>query len=251
MLEREQVYAGSLILVNEEFSLRRGEEETLTPAVIEYPGILMRREAAKRLRETFEKAGCAGEIVPVSGYRSAAEQAKIYEDSLRDNGAEFTRKYVALPYHSEHQTGLAIDLGLKKDVIDFIRPDFPYDGVCGAFRKAAPGCGFVERYPKGKEHITGIAHEPWHFRYVGRPHAGIMAAEGLTLEEYTEFVKRYSAKAPLRWESGRERAEIFYVTAGEDGRTEVVLPEGVTYQVSGNNVDGFIVTCWRDCDEEQ
>ncbi|MCM1045980.1 MAG: D-alanyl-D-alanine carboxypeptidase family protein [Candidatus Gastranaerophilales bacterium] len=286
-LEREQVYAGSLILVNEAFSLRRGDEADLIPTTITYPEILMRREAVMRLREAFEKADCAGEIVPVSGYRSAAEQAKIYKDSLRDNGAAFTRKYVALPYHSEHQTGLAIDLGLKKDVIDFIRPDFPYDGICGAFRQVAGNYGFVERYPKGKEHITGIAHEPWHFRYVGHPHARIMAAKGLTLEEYVDFVKDYPVGGlPLRWEENGKRYVIFYVAAeiageaevmqaeresparkaegeaevmqaeGEtgarqaQGKMEVALPDGVSYQVSGNNRDGFIVTYWRDRDEE-
>lgn len=76
-------------------------------------------------------------IVPVSGYRSLNEQMDIYNDSLKDNGEDFTRKYVALPKHSEHQTGLAIDLGLNKEKIDFIRPDFPYDGICGTFRRFA------------------------------------------------------------------------------------------------------------------
>ena len=58
--------------------------------------------------------------------------------------------------------------------------------LCRLFRLAAPEFGFVLRYPAGKEHITGIGHEPWHFRYVGRPHAGEMALCGLTLEEYWE-----------------------------------------------------------------
>ena len=55
--------------------------------------------------------------------------------------------------------------------IDFIRPDFPDDGVCGAFRRAAARYGFLERYTREKEALTGIAEEPWHFRYVGVPHA--------------------------------------------------------------------------------
>ena len=108
----------------------------------------------------------------------------IYTDSLRENGPEFTAKFVAMPGHSEHLTGLAIDLGLRQPKIDFIRPAFPYEGICQKFRELAPAYGFIERYPKGKEHITGIAHEPWHFRYVGTPYSETMAFKGMTLEEY-------------------------------------------------------------------
>lgn len=76
---------------------------------------------------------------------------------------------------SEHQTGLAIDLAENKEQIDFICPHFPYTGICGEFRAAAPRFGFIERYVSGKEQITGIGAEPWHFRYVGYPHSVIMA----------------------------------------------------------------------------
>ena len=84
-----------------------------------------------------------------------------------ENGEEFTNQFVARPGHSEHQTGLAIDLGLKQPDIDFLRPYFPYKGICQTFRELSTDYGFIERYPAGKEAITGIAHEPWHFRYVG------------------------------------------------------------------------------------
>ncbi len=60
--------------------------------------------------------------------------------------------------------------------------------ICQTFREKAAKYGFILRYPAGKEHITGIGHEPWHFRYVGVPHAEIMASEGLTLVEYTDFL---------------------------------------------------------------
>lgn len=79
-------------------------------------------------------------------------------------------------------------MGLNKQDIDFIRPDFPYDGICGEFRKVAPNYGFIQRYTEDKEKITGISHEPWHFRYVGYPHSQIITERGLSLEEYIEFV---------------------------------------------------------------
>ena len=130
--------------------------------------------------------GARGAIVPVSGFRSRAEQQAIWDSSLAEHGRAFTETYVARPGCSEHETGLAIDLAENRPDIDFLCPQFPDEGVCRLFRLAAPEFGFVLRYPAGKEHITGIGHEPWHFRYVGRPHAGEMALYGLTLEEYWE-----------------------------------------------------------------
>lgn len=174
----------SLILVNRQNPYTMSIRQNLTPVLPAFPRILLEREAAHALSRLMEKLGGWGNILPVSGWRSFDEQEKIYLDSLRDNGREFTRQFVALPGHSEHQTGLAIDLGLQGEDMDFIRPSFPYEGICQYFRELAPAYGFIERYPAGKEGVTGIAHEPWHFRYVGAPHAESMARQGLCLEEY-------------------------------------------------------------------
>lgn len=250
-LPDEKIYNGSLILVNGDYPMRIKREEKLLPVTAEYPEVHLLREAVYILGLIFEKIHCGSDIVPVSGYRSAEEQKEIYRSSIRDNGEDFTRKFVALPYHSEHQTGLAVDLGLKKEVIDFICPDFPYDGICDRFRKTAPGYGFIERYPKGKERVTGIGHEPWHFRYVGYPHSEIMSAKELTLEEYITFIKQYSGSEPLRWSREGQELEIFYVEADETGTTNITLPENAVYMVSGNNVDGFIVTVRSQYNERQ
>lgn len=118
------------------------------------------------------------------------EQQSIFDSSLLENGEEFTRKFVALPGCSEHQTGLAIDLGLKQEEVDFICPEFPYTGICQKFRERAAAYGFIERYQKEKERITGISQEPWHFRYVGCPHAKIMEKYHLCLEEYSELLEQ-------------------------------------------------------------
>lgn len=158
------------------------EKERLLP--VGGTEVLLERQAAYALEQLMARIDGWRAIVPVSGWRSGMEQRQIWEDSLRENGMEFTKTYVAFPGHSEHESGLAIDLGLKKENIDFIRPDFPYDGICGTFRALAPDYGFIERYPKGKEAVTGIGHEPWHFRYVGTPHARRMTEAGLVLEEY-------------------------------------------------------------------
>ena len=182
---------------------------------------------------------------------SLEEQTAIYDGSLKDNGEDFTRKYVALPNHSEHQTGLAIDLGLNEKEIDFIRPDFPYVGICNEFRKVAPDYGFIERYAKDKEEITGISHEPWHFRYVGYPHSKIMQENVFSLEEYTQFIKAYlEDKKYLFEQAHRAEIEIYYVPAKDD-KTLIKIPENCVYQISGNNIDGFIVTVWRKNNEQE
>lgn len=245
-LEKEKIYLGDLITVNAEHPIRQTLLEDLTAVDPHFQKILLRREAAAILRMIFERIGSAGRIVPVSGYRSLAEQEDIYQSSLAENGAEFTKKFVALPNCSEHQTGLAIDLAQKSDNIDFICPDFPYDGICGEFRAAAPEHGFIERYRQGKEEITGIAAEPWHFRYVGYPHSKIIAQNGFALEEYCEFVKRFTQYGrKLRFTENGSDIEIYYVRAADEGATEVDIPENGVYRISGNNIDGFIVTVWR------
>lgn len=244
-LEKEEIYCGNLLLVNKNYPLRDNNVKGLVPADVRFPNILMKRDVANVLQLIFEKISAGNSIVPVSGYRSLEEQTAIYDGSLKDNGEDFTRKYVALPNHSEHQTGLAIDLGLNEKEIDFIRPDFPYVGICNEFRKAAPDYGFIERYAKDKEEITGISHEPWHFRYVGYPHSKIIEENGFSLEEYTKFIKAYREDSKLVYKGmfGTE-VEIYYIPANND-KTFISIPESCIYQISGNNIDGFIVTVWR------
>ena len=234
------IHSGLLILVNAEHPIRRRERPVLAPAA---PGsdVLLDTRAAAMLTGLISRLGAAGEIVPVSGWRSMREQREIWDGSLAENGTEFTRKYVALPGCSEHQTGLAIDLALRSDNIDFIRPDFPYDGICGRFRALAADYGFIERYQAGKEHITGIAAEPWHFRYVGRPHARLMSDNGLCLEEYVELLRSYPyPERLLETRGGVYEADVGFAFA----KSKLELPDA-PYQISGNNVDGYIYTLWR------
>lgn len=237
---RGGIHNGLLILVNAEHPIQHMERPVLAPAV---PGsdILLDTRAAAMLSGVISRIGAAGEIVPVSGWRSEAEQREIWDGSMRESGEEFTRKYVALPGCSEHQTGLAIDLALRADNIDFIRPEFPYDGVCGRFRALAADYGFVERYQSGKEGVTGIAAEPWHFRYVGRPHARIMCEMGLCLEEYVEYLRAYPYPKRLL----EVRGEVYEAEVGFAGARDALGLPDAPYQVSGNNVDGYIYTLWR------
>lgn len=234
------IHSGLLVLVNAEHPIRRRERPVLAPAA-HGSDVLLDTRAAAMLTGLISRLGAAGEIVPVSGWRSMREQRDIWDGSMAENGTEFTRKYVALPGCSEHQTGLAIDLALRSDNIDFIRPDFPYDGICGRFRALAADYGFIERYQAGKEHITGIAAEPWHFRYVGRPHARLMSDNRLCLEEYVELLRSYPyPERLLETRGGVYEADVGFAFA----KSKLELPDA-PYQISGNNVDGYIYTLWR------
>ncbi|NGZ77273.1 D-alanyl-D-alanine carboxypeptidase family protein [Saccharibacillus alkalitolerans] len=153
-------------------------------------GIRLDRTCLNRLDALLDAVSGKDGIVVVSGYRDLAEQTEIYSSSLRENGPAYTAKFVALPGCSEHHTGLAVDVGSAAGGLDFIAPEFPDDGVCGAFKARAAEFGFVQRYKAHKEHLTGISCEPWHFRYVGAAHAAIMEERDLCLEEYVEWLRR-------------------------------------------------------------
>ena len=119
-------------------------------------------------------------------YRSISTQQEIYDHYLETEGQDYCDKYVAVPGYSEHHTGLAIDIMLKLDN-DYLREDmdqFAYIDTFEEIHKHLYKYGFILRYPKDKQHITGYSYEPWHFRYVGKLAAKIMYEEDLSLEEY-------------------------------------------------------------------
>ena len=278
VLKKEEIYQGNLILVNRKYPVRHWLKEQDLRSVFEnQPEICMEQESAQMLQKLLvnvmqQEVGAgqhpAGErncrsrkgnvnvlekepsIVGVSGYRTREEQVQIFEDSLKENGREFTEKYVAFPGHSEHQTGLAIDLAENRDEIDFICPEFPREGICQRFREKMAGFGFIERYAKEKQNVTGIDAEPWHFRYVGTPHARLMQQKGMALEEYVEWLKQFHLlQNPLSLYMQKKEIKIGYVRAqGEVTRIDGLDAwmsgrQDVKIEISGNNVDGFILTC--------
>ena len=267
VLHREDCCRGPLILVNRKYALHRAAQpeaagclcmwarspeeaetkpaEEMELAVIDrsFPQIRLESAAATALCRGLESLSALGRIVPVSGYRSRREQEQIYRESLEENGPEFTGRYVALPDRSEHQTGYAIDLGEGGKELDFIRPSFPEEGICGRFRQEAARFGFILRYPAEKEELTGIAHEPWHFRYVGYPHSMIMEEQGLVLEEYTDFLRKQPKG--VYWERHNNRIEVRYIEAVEETMRVELPKDSELYSVSGDNQNGLILTIWR------
>lgn len=253
LLHREKLHRGTLILVDEGHGIPWDSPEELAFVGANTDiqmNIQMERQAAAALEELMREIGGWNAIVPVSGWRSRTEQQAIWDLSLQENGPEYTRTYVALPGHSEHQTGLAIDLGLRQEHIDFICPDFPDTGVCGRFKERAASYGFILRYPAGKEEITGIGYEPWHFRYVGIPHAQIMVENNFTLEEYTDYIRQFDSPLhPCCIRIGGRAVYVSYIAA-KPTQTTVEVNEAAPYYISGNNVDGFVLTQWANAQAE-
>lgn len=148
---------------------------------------LLRKRAASALENMINAAADEGlELVGVSGYRSYQRQKAIYNKNVRTIGKERTDMYSANPGYSEHQTGWSIDLSCASVHYDLEE----------AFADTAEGkwlaehCyqyGFIIRYPKGKESITGYAYEPWHVRYVGVKLATFLTKNDMTLEDYYNY----------------------------------------------------------------
>lgn len=183
------------VMVNKQYSL----PESYKPADLVYPDVpfifsekiekrMLRREAAAALEEMFAAAKQDGiHLAGVSAYRSEATQRGLFNNYVKRDGEEKARTYSAMPGHSEHQTGLAIDLSGS-------------DGKCAAescfagtkeaqwLADHATEYGYIIRFPEGKEAITGYKYEPWHVRYVGKEIAASIAERGITLEEYYDAI---------------------------------------------------------------
>jgi len=139
-------------------------------------GVYLQAKAGTQLKAMFAAAKKAGYTLVVrSAYRSYATQKRIYRP-----GAKLTAPAGA----SEHQSGLAVDLAWKRGRI--VRGYTFGSSKAGAWVRAhAADYGFILRYPKGKQKITGIPYEPWHFRYVGESVAnGVRRTSTKTLEQY-------------------------------------------------------------------
>lgn len=125
-----------------------------------------------------EAAGLEGFSLPIiSGFRSYETQKGLYQRYVNNYGQAAADRFSAMPGKSEHQTGLAFDLGWVDDSY----------GTTAEGKWLAENCykyGFIIRYPEGKEEITGYMYEPWHVRYLGNPLATDVYNSGLCLEEY-------------------------------------------------------------------
>ena len=149
-------------------------------------------ENYKKLKQELKKEGVNIELDSV--YRSVKEQQELWNEWSNDpeKGIEYVKKYVAVPGYSEHHTGLAIDICLKKDgKLVYENDDMIADRKTFAkIHKKLSKYGFILRYLENRDDITGYAYEPWHLRYVGSEKiAKEIMDKDITLEEYLGSIK--------------------------------------------------------------
>ena len=139
----------------------------------------------KEAKENFEKLSSDAKkigysIIAVSAYRDYDYQENLFNNYVKEKGENYALKCSAKAGHSEHQTGLSVDVMGSNNDYDQFEKSKEFDWMKNNSYKY----GFILRYPKGKEYITGYKYEPWHYRYVGKDIASIIYTEGITLEEY-------------------------------------------------------------------
>ena len=180
-----------LILINKKYGLDRNyvpkNLEVVTNRKADKPDLILKLE--KKTHKYFKKMIKAAkkegfDLICDSGYRSFAYQEKLYLKHLNNNQ---DTTYLALPGHSEHQTGLAVDIAAYQDnhyVDDVSKLVKEFNWLYANAHKF----GFILRYPKCKEKITGYPYEPWHYRFVGK-YAKIIMQKNITLEEFLDVIK--------------------------------------------------------------
>ena len=144
---------------------------------------MFRKDIKRYIDKLLKDAHALGlPLIVDSGYRSYDYQQVVLNALIKEKGND-AYKLVALPGASEHQTGLAVDFAYYENGIynDDVKED---DKEAIWLKNNCWKYGFILRYPKGKENITGYNFEPWHFRFVGLELAKKIYDEDLTLEEY-------------------------------------------------------------------
>lgn len=246
-MTQPELHRGNLLLVNRDYEY---DPETAWDLVPIYEGmndayfvksvdLMLNREALTALNQwmqAYYEQTSQGNVNVVAGHRTTAEQQILYENALLSQGETYAAAYFNNPGYSEHHTGLAVDFGTW-DPETRTAGDFSGLGDQMWLLENAWRYGFVQRYPAQKQSVTGIAYESWHFRYVGVPHAWYMTQNDLVLEEYLTLLRQYSFDQPLRFTVEGCTYQVYYCS----GLT-VPLPDTEVFEISGDNIGGFVIT---------
>ncbi|MGG0412060.1 VanY-A/VanY-F/VanY-M family D-Ala-D-Ala carboxypeptidase [Peribacillus simplex] len=236
-ITEEQIHQGNLLLGNSEYAVQQAgiksdiinlftHKELTTGYQLLNSEIKLSEEIAEKFSEMIaaaEEDGVSNFLIS-SGYRDFDEQNRLYEEM----GADY-----ALPAgHSEHNLGLALDVGSTQ-----MKMEEAPEGEW--IEENSWKYGFILRYPANKTDITGIQYEPWHIRYVGLPHSAIMQEMNLALEEYLDYLKEEKS---ISVSVDGKKYTISYYPISQNETIEVEVPANEQYEISGNNIDGVIVT---------
>lgn len=235
MITKSQIYEGNLLLVNKEHPLQengvRSDIVKLTDEddlIAGYGLLNTKLRLSRMVAEAFDRMvqdaakDRVNHFLLSSGYRDFSEQEKLYKE--KGGGS-------ALPAgRSEHNLGLSLDIGSSKSEMSRA-PEGRW------LKENAWKYGFILRYPEDKTAITGIKYEPWHFRYVGLPHSAIMQENNMVLEQYIDYLREHGS---FTEEVEGQSYEVLYYPVQQNRM--IRIPANRRYEISGNNVDGIIVT---------
>jgi D-alanyl-D-alanine carboxypeptidase len=176
-----------LILINKFYKLNKDatfndlKNISLTYA---YSGNKLREIALTNYTEMANAAKNEGlSLIITASYRSYSEQEKLYNNSVNYGGDTYADKVSARPGHSDHQSGLAVDI----TKYNALMAEFETTSEFTWLQENAYKYGFILRYPKDKKYLTGFDYEPWHYRYVGIKAAKIIHDENITFDEYYAY----------------------------------------------------------------
>lgn len=172
-LPEEPTYIDGVLIANKQYPL----PETYEPGESVEARAAFEELAAEALLSGFH-------LTAFSTYRSYEYQVGLYNRYFERDGMEEADRYSARPGYSEHQTGLAFDIGEAGNDKDWASERFGDSEAAKWLAKNAHRYGFILRYPEGKEEVTGYMYESWHFRYVGEGIAEDIYRDDLTLEEF-------------------------------------------------------------------
>ncbi|MFV0274693.1 MAG: M15 family metallopeptidase [Bacilli bacterium] len=178
------------ILVNKKISLKRNykpNDLTLIDKKCRGKEQYLKKQAAVNFNNLcFDMLNLNMNLKATSAFRTYTKQESLFNQYVKEEGYETAIMGSAFPGHSEHQTGLAVDITFN----DYKHTQIDTTSTYIWFKHNIHKYGFIIRYPEGKENITGYMYEPWHLRYVGINVATYIYENDITYDEYYEkFIK--------------------------------------------------------------
>ncbi len=177
---------GILMLINKYYAL----DNKYTPSNIvtmslnySYDGNSITKDVYTNFISMCKAAKLEGyTLVANASYRNYIDQKNIYDELVNNNGQDAADSFAARPGHSEHQTGLALDIAALGKSANFEQSEEYQWLLDNAYKY-----GFILRYPDKSEYLTGYKFEPWHYRYVGKDVASELKTLGITFDEYYAY----------------------------------------------------------------
>lgn len=243
----DDIYKGDLILVNADYEYKFPEDDidvvtlvgnrndyysagdyvtSLDKKVLYQLNSMIKAFATENNLETTD-------IFVQDGYRT-------YEEQVDRHNTGKSRTFEA--GHTDYHTGRTFDMFYNDSESGTGFAYFSAEGDYYWFAENAGNYGFIVRYPEDKQEITGENPRAYTYRYVGIPHAYYINSNNLCLEEYIEELKAHTIDNPLEISVDGKNYSVYYVPAENSDISEILVPSEKMYTVSGNNVDGFIVT---------